>query len=336
MDNKYRHIIGQRINILLAEKNIKQKELANFLGITENTISYYCKGTRTPNAEQIIKIASFFNVSTDYLLGQTEIKSTNSTIQDMCRYIKCDDKVLENLRSIYDCYSEFDEYKDNIDILNAIFTDKHFKDLVALIVNFTYESLTVINDASFLLPYSQLIESKHDPAFKKMKSVLSIADEYELALVINKSVENNNKIPKSQKDKYKDDKDKYIDERKHILMDCDICKYNANRTLEKMLDSFDCRKLLNSFKTKEQWLDYLCVSEKELEECKNVRKKAKTLDDLFRVGAISKEEYQRKKDFEKHKRISAFDIMILKDRIQVETEELENLSNSPNTPPAEK
>lgn len=66
---EYRKQIGQRIYCTLMSKNIKQKELAAALGVTDNTISYFVSGKRTPNTEQIIKIAAFLNVSTDYLLG---------------------------------------------------------------------------------------------------------------------------------------------------------------------------------------------------------------------------------------------------------------------------
>ena len=72
--NNYKVVIGRRINTLLAKHNKSQKELAEYIGVLPNVISYFCKGTRTPNTEQIIKIADFFDVTTDYLLGLTDIK----------------------------------------------------------------------------------------------------------------------------------------------------------------------------------------------------------------------------------------------------------------------
>lgn len=65
-------IIGQRINKLLMKNNMKQKELAKELGITDNTVSYFVNGSRVPNIQQIIKISQIFNVSTDYILGITK------------------------------------------------------------------------------------------------------------------------------------------------------------------------------------------------------------------------------------------------------------------------
>lgn len=74
-----RKIIGCRINELLAINDVKQKELAAYLSISDNIVSYFVKGTRVPNTEQIIKIANFFNVSSDYLLGLTDAKTTKDT-----------------------------------------------------------------------------------------------------------------------------------------------------------------------------------------------------------------------------------------------------------------
>lgn len=81
-----RKIIGQTINTLLAEQNKKQKDLAKELGVTDNTISYFVSGSRTPNLEQITTIADFFHVSTDYLLGRTNAKTQNADLRAICDY----------------------------------------------------------------------------------------------------------------------------------------------------------------------------------------------------------------------------------------------------------
>ena len=52
------------------ERNGKttQQQLAQFLGISKQAVSLYCKGESLPNCYQLLKIAQFFGVSTDYLL----------------------------------------------------------------------------------------------------------------------------------------------------------------------------------------------------------------------------------------------------------------------------
>lgn len=61
------------IKDLRLEKKLIQKELGCKLGISLSSISMYERGERQPDLETLIKISKFFNVTTDYLLGLTDI-----------------------------------------------------------------------------------------------------------------------------------------------------------------------------------------------------------------------------------------------------------------------
>ena len=61
--------IGQRIKQLRLEKNITQPELAKSIKVSNGLISFWENSVNEPKASLIIKLALFFNVSTDYLLG---------------------------------------------------------------------------------------------------------------------------------------------------------------------------------------------------------------------------------------------------------------------------
>jgi transcriptional regulator with XRE-family HTH domain len=63
-----------RIKELRTEKKIGQKELADYLGVGVSTLSQYETGKREPNNEALNKLAEFLNVSTDYLLGRSDIR----------------------------------------------------------------------------------------------------------------------------------------------------------------------------------------------------------------------------------------------------------------------
>lgn len=57
-----------RIRLLRHEKGISMKKLGLSLGVSESTISMYETGKRQPDNDMLVKIANYFNVSTDYLL----------------------------------------------------------------------------------------------------------------------------------------------------------------------------------------------------------------------------------------------------------------------------
>lgn len=69
--------IAERIKQLRKELGLTQEELAKQLSIAPSTIGMYETNKREPNNELTIKIANFFNVSADYLLGLS-IESNNT------------------------------------------------------------------------------------------------------------------------------------------------------------------------------------------------------------------------------------------------------------------
>lgn len=64
-----------RLKSLRKEKNINQEVLANLLGIEIAGISKLETGRVPLKDEYIIKLAKYFDVSTDYLLGKSDIKN---------------------------------------------------------------------------------------------------------------------------------------------------------------------------------------------------------------------------------------------------------------------
>ena len=69
-----------RIKQLRQEKGLKQDELAKEFGIAQQTISNYEKGIREPDIATLKKLADFFDVSLDFLLGKTDIKTPIETL----------------------------------------------------------------------------------------------------------------------------------------------------------------------------------------------------------------------------------------------------------------
>ena len=61
--------LNDRLRMILKKKRVRQKVLAKNTGITEPTISAYCRGTRNPRADHIVVICRELNISADWLLG---------------------------------------------------------------------------------------------------------------------------------------------------------------------------------------------------------------------------------------------------------------------------
>lgn len=63
---------AQRLREIRISKKITQKSVADYLKIKETSYQHYEYGKREPNYETLVKLANFFNVSSDYLLGVSD------------------------------------------------------------------------------------------------------------------------------------------------------------------------------------------------------------------------------------------------------------------------
>ena len=61
-----------RLTKLRKEKQLYQKELAEVVGVSDGAIGMYETGKRTPDKDILAKLATYFDVSIDYLLGQSK------------------------------------------------------------------------------------------------------------------------------------------------------------------------------------------------------------------------------------------------------------------------
>lgn len=67
-------MFGLRLRALRNEKKLTQDELGKLLNVSGKTIGTWERDSRQPNIEAINKLASIFDVTTDYLLGNSNEK----------------------------------------------------------------------------------------------------------------------------------------------------------------------------------------------------------------------------------------------------------------------
>lgn len=75
-------IFAYRIRDLRRDANMTGGELGEKMGVSKVTVSAWENGTNYPNQETLNKIADYFNVSLDYLMGRTDEKRPHKLIGD--------------------------------------------------------------------------------------------------------------------------------------------------------------------------------------------------------------------------------------------------------------
>lgn len=87
---RFRELQGERSNT----------EFADFLGLSRQTVGFYCNGDRLPDVITLLRIAEKCSVSTDYLLGQSDVRTQVPEIQSICKYTGLTESAVEWVHSI--------------------------------------------------------------------------------------------------------------------------------------------------------------------------------------------------------------------------------------------
>lgn len=126
------YMFGERLAKLRKEKGLTQEELAKALNITRSALSLYEIGKRDPDTETLKKMAEYFGVSIDYLLGRTNLpngfipeeyqQKHKVTKRDINQY----EETLKQLKAIFynDKVSEEDKEKIFRDITEFFWESK--------------------------------------------------------------------------------------------------------------------------------------------------------------------------------------------------------------------
>lgn len=66
----------KRLRDLREDNDLKQSEIAEILGIAQTVYSRYERGFQNIPIEHLLKLADYYNTSTDYILGRTDEPNT--------------------------------------------------------------------------------------------------------------------------------------------------------------------------------------------------------------------------------------------------------------------
>ena len=91
-----------RIKSLRDDRDLRQIDVANATGIDQKTLSNYETGKTNPDSFAIIQLARFFNVTTDYLLRETN-RNYGSKL-DILKHLESIESELKELKESIDRY----------------------------------------------------------------------------------------------------------------------------------------------------------------------------------------------------------------------------------------
>lgn len=102
--------IKDRIKQLRKELDLTQEQFAHKIGYSRTAISAWEIGRNEPSNDDTLKLADFFNVSTDYLLGKTDIRNYEEDKANDVDLTGLDNEDIEKIQE----YADLIKYKKNV------------------------------------------------------------------------------------------------------------------------------------------------------------------------------------------------------------------------------
>lgn len=124
-------IFASRIKELRGTKTLQ--EVANEIGITRVALGYYEKGERKPDIEILHRIATYYQVSCDYLLGLSDVKTPDISIKEICQKTGLSEHVIQKLYF----YNSSPHFHRCINTLNLMFNSQNFENALYHIPDYT-------------------------------------------------------------------------------------------------------------------------------------------------------------------------------------------------------
>lgn len=87
-----------------------REQIAEALKCDTSTVTKHYNGDRRITIEYLVKYAQYFDVSTDYLLGLTDVATTDKDLQYICDYTGLDEKTVKILNTL----KENDKYINSV------------------------------------------------------------------------------------------------------------------------------------------------------------------------------------------------------------------------------
>ncbi len=101
MSDRYNDVFPTRLRELIEKNDTTITAVAKKLGISRQAVSQYTMGQGQPNADKLLQIAEYFEVSCDWLVGrQGATKRFETDLPGVCKFLNMDEGCVKSLQGI--------------------------------------------------------------------------------------------------------------------------------------------------------------------------------------------------------------------------------------------
>lgn len=130
----YNKPLAVRIRKLTEQSGLSKAALAENIGVSRQALNDYCAGNSVPDANNLTKLAKYFRVSADWLLGLTDYENVTDTVNLVSAYTGLYPDSIKTLHSFMEELKATPENEIALSLVDCIITDslKDFRDFAYL------------------------------------------------------------------------------------------------------------------------------------------------------------------------------------------------------------
>ena len=144
----YKNIFAKRLSELIKERELTHESVAQGVGVTRQGVGKWVSGDSVPDVLTVAKLAKFFNVSVDYLAGNSDVHTADMKLQAVCEYTGLNEEsinffhsqvLMDQLADLaegdYDAKDAAKDFSNNIsNITNWIINSGFFNTITMILV----------------------------------------------------------------------------------------------------------------------------------------------------------------------------------------------------------
>lgn len=194
MYQEEKSVLAERMTELRKKHNFTQEDIAKYLDCNRATVANYENGKRQPDYNTLIKLAKRYNVTTDYLLGVTDVTTTDKDLKFICDYTGLNEKSIITLSKFKEMangnigiddvpekfykYTLCETFDEERTLREYIFTSKHMLMFLNGAINNSYITDIAENACDWHLIKDKLSEDLEE--YRYIKACLKLLKSCEL------------------------------------------------------------------------------------------------------------------------------------------------------------
>lgn len=167
---------SDRLKMLRIEKKENQSDVATFLGVSVQSYSAY-EGSREPKFDLVCKLADYFGVTTDYLLGRSDVKKAEN--EDIAKRLGLSEKAIDILQGKF----KVDDRNSFTLTINTLIENQHLLQLISSYLYWEIDQGAGLPIPAFNVKYkynkcgAHYVDSVNDLDYVEPLSVLDAFDD---------------------------------------------------------------------------------------------------------------------------------------------------------------